>query len=70
MLRKRGSNGLRYVEFWIVNKMYVFAVIISSITWPDEENARGRRKVQGEDRGWTAGGKASKHASVLGLRGL
>lgn len=37
---------------------------------PDEEKVRGRGKVQGEDRGWTTRGKASKHVSVLGLRGF
>lgn len=37
---------------------------------PDKEKVRGRGKVQGEDRGWTTRGKASKHVSVLGLRGF
>lgn len=33
MLRKIELNESRYAEFWRVNKMYVFAVIISRITW-------------------------------------
>lgn len=37
---------------------------------PVEEKAGGRGRVQREDRGWTAGGKASKYASVLGLMGF
>lgn len=59
------------LSVWTVNVMGASLLLLAAGSHgPDEEEAGGRGKVQREDRGWTARGKASKHASVLGLMGF